>query len=93
MKAVYVQAWEESERGWGTRPDGFWFYSSLEVAQQHTANELKRIRAAEQKDKPQGYVPDEYSRPLGEPRLVEVSKELYDEVMANKSIFRLTWKR
>ena len=30
MKKVYLQHWEESERGWGIRPDGCSLHLTLE---------------------------------------------------------------
>lgn len=55
---VMCQTWEESEKGWGTRPDGF----SLHV----TMSGLKEYITAYWQQMP-NEAPDEYSRPSGAP--------------------------
>lgn len=60
---VIVQRWEESERGWGVRPDGYSLHPSEEARAKYV-----REYWAEQPDQ----VPDEYSRPCGEPYEAEV---------------------
>lgn len=76
--ALYGIEWEESERGWGTRPDGFSFHRSEEESEQY----LKEFFARQPKE-----VPDEYSRPLGKARLIQVSESLHDYVMSNGSVW------
>ena len=66
---VWVQKWEESERGWGTRPDGYTIHQERE----HIASFLKEMRDRERAKNPSGGVPDEYSRPAGKPYLAEVT--------------------
>ena len=73
MQQVLCQMWEESERGWGTRPDGF----SLHVDQVAVNAFIKAYWA----EMPDGPAPDEYSRPLGNPFLVEVDDEKYKQVI------------
>ena len=51
------QFWEESERGWGVRPDGF----SLHLSMADHAAYVKEHNDA----LPKGYVPDEYTRVSG----------------------------
>ena len=80
MPKLWVQRWEESEHGWGTRPDGCWIYPTKESAISDTIKLEKSMRKAEAIGKPAGYVPDEYSRPLGEPELMEVSAKIAKEV-------------
>lgn len=65
------QEWEESERGWGVRPDGFTLHLSL-------ADRDAWIKAywARMPDSP----PDEYSRPSGQAYWCEVDKTTYQEL-------------
>lgn len=67
---VWVQKWEESEAGWGCRPDGF----TLHAKKEHIDEFLKDMRAREMKGQPPGYVPEEYSRPCGEPYEAEIEE-------------------
>lgn len=77
--ALYGIQWEESERGWGTRPDGFSFHRSPEEASQY----LKDFFAKQPKE-----VPDEYSRPVNSTaKLIEVSEGLYNHVMEKGSVW------
>lgn len=69
-KTVFVQNWEESERGWGTRPDGFTVHISKE--QWHTYVDWYNTTFNSEKT-----IPDEYTRVCGKPREVQVSDELY----------------
>lgn len=59
----WVQEWEETERGWGTRPDGFTAHRS----KTDIGAFLLAMRRKERAGRPEGYVPDEYSRPVGQP--------------------------
>jgi len=68
---VICQQWEESERGWGQRPDGF----SLHLTEKHRMQYIAKHNASLPKE-----VPDEYERPCGRPYNVEVGKELYKEL-------------
>lgn len=77
MSALVCQKWEESERGWGQRPDGY----SLHVSEADRAEYVRaywaRMPAA---------VPHEYSRPCGTPYDVEegeVSEEVLSAVRAS----------
>jgi len=69
--AVLCQKWEESERGWGTRPDGFSLHLSLEG--------LKRYIRSYWDSMPDE-APDEYSRPDGTPYLTGVSDSIKDQI-------------
>lgn len=78
MKA-YLQYWEESERGWGIRPDG----CSLHVDLQSHSEYLKGIyfeRTFHQ------HVPNEYDRSVGQPIVVGVNDNLYQKLLENKNI-------
>ena len=76
---VVVQKWEESESGWGTRPDGF----SLHLTDAD--------RAAYERDywaKMPDEAPDEYSRPAGTPYRAKVDAETFTKVKASKNGIR-----
>lgn len=77
--ALWAVQWEESERGWGCRPDGYSFHRNPEEAR-------KFIKDYEDK-LPKHEVPDEYSRTVGDPKLIEVSQELYNHVMEKGSVW------
>lgn len=78
--ALYGIEWEESERGWGVRPDGFSFHRTPEEAKKYIKDYWDK--------QPKGEAPDEYSRPSSEtPRLIEVSEGLHDYVMENGSVW------
>jgi len=62
---VVVQKWEESERGWGVRPDGYSIHPDKAARD--------RYIDAYWEDMPDS-VPDEYSRPCGSPYLSTVEK-------------------
>jgi hypothetical protein len=63
--AVVVQKWEESERGWGTRPDGYSVHLTESDRIAFIAEYWARM--------PSGPAPDEYERPDGTPYLAEVA--------------------
>ncbi len=81
MPKVFVQLWEESERGWGARPDGF----SLHLSQDHRDKYIK-----EYWDGMPPSAPDEYSRPLGNPYTVTLrgDSQLYKTLAKSKCGFR-----
>ncbi len=80
--AVYVQEWEESERGWGTRPDGYSFH----FTQNDVDTFIRAYWAEETARNPTNTVPDEYSRPLGRPKLVLVTEAFYEQVKSLRSV-------
>jgi hypothetical protein len=67
---IYV-SWEESESGWGTRPDG----CSLHLTKEKYDAFLKKYWARMPKS-----TPCEYSRPAGEPCVAFASEKLYNKV-------------
>lgn len=83
VHTVLYQAWEESERGWGVRPDGY----SLHVDRAHRDKFvdalLKRqseyFKGRGLKD---GDVPDEYTRTSGEPVPVSVTAIVFRQLVA-----------
>lgn len=80
--AVYV-SWEESERGWGERPDGFSLHLTEADAQAFIGDYWNSMP-----DKIGGMAPDEYSRPAGNPFVVQVSGKLYGEIKKTKNGIR-----
>lgn len=76
---VIVQKWEESERGWGTRPDGF----SL-----HLTDADRKSYIEEYWDRMPNSIPDEYSRPNGTPYKATVDAATFDRVKASKNGIR-----
>ena len=73
---VVVQKWEESERGWGTRPDGY----SLHL----TEEDRKKYIEEYTKGRDPHDVPDEYDRPDGTPYIAEVDAETFQAVVNSK---------
>jgi len=73
MMQVICQQWEESERGWGVRPDGY----SLHRDQASLDAYLKRYW-----DEMPKLVPDEYERPCGHAYAVYVNKGVYEDLQA-----------
>lgn len=66
------QKWEESERGWGTRPDGYSLHA--------TEEDRKRYIAAYWAARP-AKVPVEYSRPYGTAFSCSVDEKTWDEIV------------
>lgn len=78
INLVYCQLWEESERGWGVRPDGYSLHSSLDEVKKAIKKHCDNLPA---------HVPDEYSRPNGQPYSCAVDDEIYAKVQKEKSIY------
>jgi hypothetical protein len=70
---VIIQEWEESESGWGVRPDGASIHRTMA---DHAAFIEKEWGSRDTR----GPVPEEYSRPCGEPYSMAVPKALYDRI-------------
>lgn len=85
MNVVYCQIWEESERGWGTRPDGHSMHLTLADAEKFRKEYLDHQYEYFESIGEKG-VPDEYTRPCGEPYQAKVSDELYKQLTKDKSI-------
>lgn len=75
MPIIFVQNWEESERGWGTRPDGF----TVHPNRAHRDAYVKWYYATFNN---KSSTPDEYTRTSGEPYPVQVDAKLYTEIVA-----------
>jgi len=67
MFAVYVLDWTESESGWGQRPDGTTYHKTKQLALDY------------KKEHDFNGCPEIYTF-SGQPYLLEVSKEIFDEV-------------
>lgn len=76
MKPIVVQEWEESERGWRRRPDGFSLHLTVADAKAYA----KEYWDEEKKRNSKGGVPDEYSRECGSPQLIDVEDIVYEAV-------------
>jgi len=85
MNVVYCQIWEESERGWGTRPDGHSLHLTLDDANEWRKQYLERQHEYFKSIGENG-VPDEYTRPCAEPYQVRVSDEIYKQLVKDKNI-------
>jgi hypothetical protein len=74
---VLCQDWEESERGWGVRPDGYTLHltrvdwADFVTGYNNTFNDERTV-------------PDEYTRVNGQPRIVELDKEVYQKLLAHR---------
>lgn len=82
---VVIQIWEESERGWGTRPDGYSLHLTLADASDFRKQYLDHQHEYFESIGEKG-VPDEYTRPCGEPYLVKVTEALYEQLTKEKNI-------
>jgi hypothetical protein len=78
-KVLYV-SWEESERGWGTRPDGCSLHLTINDWDSYFKSYVKTLPR---------FVPDEYSRPAGRPIEVEVTHALYKRIEESKYGIRI----
>lgn len=76
----YVQLWEESERGWGIRPDGACIALTSDDVEAYSLAFWNKERAENTKMS----VPDEYSRERGKPFLVGIRKDLADELRGSE---------
>lgn len=74
-RLVIGQNWTESERGWGTRPDGYTL---------HFAESCRLAFIKEYWDGMPDEVPDEYSRSEGEPFVVRIDEEHYQALDKDK---------
>lgn len=79
MNEVIVQKWEESELGWGTRPDGF----SLHLTDADREAYIEEYWARMPKS-----TPSEYSRPDGTPYKAVVDAKTFARVKASKNGIR-----
>lgn len=78
LYTAYCINWTETERGWGTRPDGHTLHRDLATAQEYVAAHWARL--------PNDVVPDEYSRP-DKPFVVTVTEQQFRDIEANGTIW------
>jgi hypothetical protein len=78
---IVVQEWEESERGWGVRPDG----ASLHLTESDRAAYVKDFWDREKQRNPSSTVPDEYSRTSGSPFVMDVDTKTYNQIKKSKN--------
>ena len=78
ISMVYLQYWEESERGWGIRPDG----CSLHIDLAHHKLYISKIY----EDRDINDVPYEYDRVVGDPIQVIVSDDIFNQVKNNGNL-------
>ncbi len=83
---VLFQRWEESERGWGTRPDGYTLHVSLDECTAYRDKFMK-----DQHARMGSTPPNEYTRPCGEPDVIQVSKATYDDLVAKNAEGKPYW--
>lgn len=79
-RVLVKQNWLESERGWGIRPDGCSLHKTVEDCKQY----IKKYWAGMPDQ-----VPDEYSRPEGEPYPIDVDERIYSVVSKSKNGIRV----
>lgn len=75
-RLIVVQEWEESERGWGVRPDGYTLHLSEDDRQKYCKQFWDR--------QPKGPAPDEYSRECGSPFPLDITESSYKKLLENK---------
>jgi len=78
-RKVWCQQWEESERGWGQRPDGYSLHLTEKQAETYSKNKTGDAHKRYVEAGGTG-VPEVYWRPCGQPYEVGVDKETYDKV-------------
>jgi hypothetical protein len=83
LTQVILQEWEESERGWGQRPDGVSLHLSMEDLE---------LFIKEYWEMQPDFVPDEYSRPANSsrPRTVYVDKYMHKQIKKSHYGIRLS---
>jgi len=76
MATVVVQKWEESEKDWGTRPDGYSLHLTEADSQAYFKEYCNRLPKI---------VSDDYERPDGDPYLAEVDEETFENVRKSRN--------
>lgn len=72
-KTIFVQNWEESERGWGVSPNGFTVHISKDQHHQYITWFYETFNNSSE-------IPDEYTRVSGDCFEVEVAEELFNKI-------------
>jgi len=78
MNKCLFQLWEESERGWGVRPDG----CSIHLDESEYRKYISSIYESRKDD----HVPDEYDRIVGKNIECFISDTLYDKLVESGSL-------
>lgn len=78
-KIAVCQTWTESERGWGSRPDGYTLHSTLADRDWWVINHNSQL--------PDDHIPDVYSRTAGSPYLVDIDEQTRGELIGVKGIW------
>lgn len=78
MKEAIIQFWEESERGWGVRPDGASIHLNIESCKSYI-DEIYSKRDSKN-------VPFEYDRIIGSPIEVKINADIFDILVNVKNI-------
>jgi hypothetical protein len=76
--SVIAQDWEESERGWGTRPDGFTLHLTAEACKAYVKDYYLKYNN-------KAVTPDEYTRTCGDPRPIDVNATIYKKLVKHKA--------
>lgn len=77
MNKVFLQLWEESERGWGTRPDGCSIHIDMINHKLYIEDSYKDRN---------GSVPDVYERIVGNVITAFVDDRIFDIIERDKSV-------
>ena len=78
MQIAFKLTWTESERGWGTRPDGY----SLHLSENHAKKYVDDYWKKMPKD-----IPDEYSRPDQDVAFpIDISDVIAEELKIKKNL-------
>lgn len=77
MKKAYLQYWEESGREFGVRPDGCSLHLSISDVNSYIESIYSHRPAI---------IPDEYDRIVGDPIVVMVSIDIYNQLLKVNSI-------
>ena len=78
---AWYQSWEESEREWGQRPDGY----SLHLTEQDAKDYIKSYMDG-QKEQLGERTPDEYTRPAGSPYRVIITDKTYANLQESGTV-------
>ena len=78
-KSVIKQKWEETEKGWGVRPDGYSLHLNKEDRDQYIKDYWEPMPES---------TPDEYSRPSGDGTIVDIDEDQYKELLTSKNGIR-----
>lgn len=73
---VFCQQWEESERDWGVRPDGYSLHLTIQDLEEFKSVYWSRMSE---------YIPDEYSRPCGQHYECFIDDNIYRDLIESKS--------